>query len=103
MYKPTWDYRFQWDYDVRHLVPHEFLGIARMSDQDYQLSSKIFPPSNTALNFLDNALVCTVSSYNMRRSAQRPPVLNNNYGWFSPSSRTFYGTLIKLEEGTLAP
>jgi len=51
LFKPTWERYFATGTEVRHLVLHEFLGLAGIDDEGYKISNKFFTPSKQDISF----------------------------------------------------
>ncbi len=57
LHKQTWQYMINLGFDVNHLILHEFMGLAVISDVN-GISSKLIPPSRSPLDFESNNLYC---------------------------------------------
>ena len=57
----AWDQNFTSGLEMRHLVLHEFLGLAGIDDSEYRISQRYFPPGLTEIPYDMNKLNCSLS------------------------------------------
>lgn len=71
LYVPAWQRFFSSGLEIRHLILHEFLGLARVADIRYSISSRIFVPMNNPIPFQWNKVICGVQGYLLYHSPTR--------------------------------
>jgi hypothetical protein len=78
LFEPAWNSHFASGLEIRHLILHEFLGLAEIDDSGYKVSSKYFFPSLRPIPFKWNNLSCSVSGYFLYHSVDYYQIIYAN-------------------------
>ena len=63
LFAPAWREHIRYGFELKHLVLHELLGLARIDDAGYKISAKIFPPSRRPVSLTDGLAKCYASMW----------------------------------------
>lgn len=76
LFRPTWQFYFTKGMEFRHLILHEFMGLAGIPDLAYSVSSRAFQPREKPVSFYYQKMSCEIRSWFMVWNGQAYTIRN---------------------------